>query len=223
MSDALNTIEQTRTQGIVTLSGRTVLRGEVGDVPAIGDIAASLSRITRFAGHTRGWWSVLDHTLFMVELARAADHRRPFGVTMLSTEERRALMLFALFHDAHESITSDIPSTFKTDDMKAQQAILDERLFARYHVRVVVDRDLRPIIRHLDHLALLSEAHLVGAPIFGSSTEVRKHFGAYPEDAANTILRDLLGSTLVGTGPVLDIADDHPGYQQFINHYLNLV
>lgn len=224
----LDKIARERTQGIVTYSGRTVLRGAVGDVPALGDIALGLSRMPRFAGQTRQFWSVLDHTLFMVELARTANGSSPFNFRVpIDDDARRWLMRLALFHDAHEAITADIPSTFKSSDMKYEQSLLDARLFARYNVPTQVTSfndviDLHPLVANLDHVALLAEARLVGSPLFNNDAAVKKHFHDYPSGVAVSLLNTLLDHGVVGGGPVLYDADVHDGYRQFINHFINL-
>lgn len=212
-----------RTRGIVTNSGRFVARGPVGDVPSLGDIAVSLSRLPRFAGHTRGFWSVLDHTLFVVELARSAASASPFNFPFIEPEQRRALMRLALFHDAHETITADIPSPFKTSDMKYEQHLLDVRLFDRYNVRTEsTDLDLVPLIAKIDHVAMLAEARVVGGNAYNVDSMVRKHFGAWPDSSAVALLTRLINDEYLGTGPVLLDADAHSGYRAFINHFITL-
>lgn len=63
-------------------------------------IEISLSRLPRFAGHSKANWSVLDHTFAVEKLCDLAG---------CSRETR----LYALLHDAHEILTGDIPGPVK--------------------------------------------------------------------------------------------------------------
>ena len=66
----------------------------------IEDIAHSLSKIQRFAGHSAGW-TVLEHSLLVCEIVKR-DY--PYN---------HAAQLHGLIHDAHESYIGDIPTPFK--------------------------------------------------------------------------------------------------------------
>jgi 5'-deoxynucleotidase YfbR-like HD superfamily hydrolase len=98
----------------MTHSGVLVTPGN-GVAPPLVDIALGLSRQPRFGGQTRRWWSVLDHSLFVADLAA----REGRGLRVI---------LALLLHDAHEALTGDIPTSLKKDDMRDVQASLDERI-----------------------------------------------------------------------------------------------
>src|SRR6266576_743863 len=101
---------------MMTLGGTLVQRDNTA-APDLSDIATALCRQPRFGGHTRVNWSVAEHSLLCAHLARSWY--------------RGAIELHALLHDAHEAVTGDIPTTWKTDEMRALQAQLDERIYAR--------------------------------------------------------------------------------------------
>lgn len=88
---------------IVTATGAEVdLRRTMGrDISAL-DIAASISKINRFTGHTVRPYSVAEHSLLVCELAE-----REFAVTQPQA------LLAALLHDAHEAYCGDISTPLK--------------------------------------------------------------------------------------------------------------
>lgn len=63
----------------------------------LGDIAVHLSKLCRFNGACRGFYSVAQHSYEMVE-----EMRTQVGMTP-------ADLRWALLHDAHEAIVSDVP------------------------------------------------------------------------------------------------------------------
>lgn len=79
--------------------------------PSILDIAVSLNRIARYAGNCQSFWTVGQHVLVVSDLL--PSH----------------LKLHGLLHDAAESMTSDIPTPFKT----AEQRDLEHRLLRRLY------------------------------------------------------------------------------------------
>lgn len=66
----------------------------------MSDIAESLAKTARFRGHTRGFYSVAEHSVFVAALAER--DKQP-------TIVQRA----CLIHDAHEAYTGDVPSPLK--------------------------------------------------------------------------------------------------------------
>lgn len=76
--------------------------------PSLEDIAVSLGRICRFTGHCRVFYPVLIHSFIVSDLCRP--------------EDRRA----ALLHDSAEIYTGDIPTPFKSPEMK----FLERRLLS---------------------------------------------------------------------------------------------
>lgn len=64
----------------------------------IEDIAHALSQTCRFGGHTRRFYSVAEHALFVHDLVRPAAP---------------AVLLAALHHDSHEAYLGDVPTPLK--------------------------------------------------------------------------------------------------------------
>lgn len=163
----------TKADYILTASGREVsVANEV--VPSLGDIAQSLSRIPRFAGHGKLPWSVLDHTLFCYALSKQGAMPYAFP----------ALGLAMLLHDAHEAVTGDIPTPVKTADMKSTQWALDLKIMDAYFPGGYDAYDFQHAqVKKVDLQALLVEALLVGPRAITSASDVLFHFGGLPRQA----------------------------------------
>lgn len=147
---------------MMTVSGQLITLD--AGAPTIEDIALGLSRIPRFAGQTTTPWTVAHHSLVVTEMARGDDPDLP---------------LHALLHDAHECLTSDIPTTFKTPDMKALQRRLDWRLYASL-LLPPPEPDERATIARMDTRALLAEAYMVTpANTYERIVEEREQLAAF--------------------------------------------
>jgi hypothetical protein len=70
------------------------------NAPTVGEIAHALALINRFTGHTTRPYSVAEHSLLVLSIARA-EGASP------------AAQMAALMHDAHEAFTGDVPSPVK--------------------------------------------------------------------------------------------------------------
>ncbi len=148
---------------MITISGRTFNR-EVQEL-TLEDLAYHLGLINRWAGIAPGW-SVLDHSLFVAELAK----RQGLSDETIET---------ALFHDAHEIITGDVPRPWKTDAVRILcneiQALIERAL------RIPPPQwGVRFVVSILDNHALAAESYLVIAP--SAAFEARSHFDPRPED-----------------------------------------
>lgn len=121
------------------------------DFPAISveDIAVSLGRIARFAGHTSRFWPVLLHS---------------FVVADLLPQEAKGC---ALLHDSVESLTSDVPTPFKNKQMKQLEAkllnsILQTHL-AKEHYKVWKNNPrIWKLVKIADTEAFLGEIYCLG-------------------------------------------------------------
>lgn len=138
---------------MMTLTGNYV--GQNFGAMSLQDIATGLSKMPRFGGQTTIPWTVADHVV-------AAAHYiqnllvmgfRPHGATP-------NLVAHVLLHDAHEAMTGDIPTSFKTPDMKALQSRLDERIYLSLGLDLP-NVDERAIIKEIDKRMLLAEARVV--------------------------------------------------------------
>lgn len=146
-------------------SGRLVTR-DTG-LPTMEDVALGLSRIVRYGGQTRRPWTVLDHSLLVGELiARDALTR---GVNNPDDGERQIMLtLWGFLHDWHECLTSDVPTVFKTDDMRTIQDILDDRLCAHFAEKynLVFPTELRDSVKPYDIEAYFAETMVLLPKLF---------------------------------------------------------
>jgi hypothetical protein len=124
--------------------------GQFSGVPSLTDIVLGLGRAARFAGQTTRWWPVLLHSLVCAEIAkRMGMHNR--------------MQFYCLMHDAHESVTSDVPAFFKPAELKNQQELIDDRLYTSLGIE-------HPSLFHrmaigvVDDMALRAEAFVYGPP-----------------------------------------------------------
>lgn len=204
-------------QGIVTASGRevTVYDG----VPSLTDIALALSRQPRFGGHSRQWWTVLDHSLFCQELAE--QHAELY---QLDDKQSRALRLAALLHDAHEALTADVPTPFKSPGLAARQRLMDKRIFAAYFPGGELGFEaFASEVKEFDRRALVAEARVLGPMAFDSDEDVDRYFGlpALPEDVS--LLAYLLSENELGSDPAdLNKGIYSPSVSTFTTLYLTL-
>lgn len=135
---------------MMTLTGNYI--GIDIGAPSLEDIALGLSRTPRFGGQTLFEWTVADH---VVCATRYLEHLIDLGLHMDFTT--RLLPLHILLHDAHEALTGDIPTTFKTDDMKALQRRLDARIYTALGLPSPTPSE-KDCIKLIDRIMLLAEA-----------------------------------------------------------------
>lgn len=135
---------------MMTLTGNYVLR-DLGAM-SLEDIALGLSRMPRYGGQTFFDWHVSDH---VVCATRYLERLIRLG---MSTHGTTALLpLHVLLHDAHEAMTGDIPTCFKTPDMKALQKQLDVRIYDSLAMPMPGPMSV-DIIKQIDKQMLLAEA-----------------------------------------------------------------
>lgn len=92
-------------------SGENFYYGEVNNSITLIDVAAHLSKINRFAGATHEFYSVAQHSVIVAKILKDMGH---------SIKLQRKGFL----HDAHEMVTSDIPTPFHRD--------VNARIFKRF-------------------------------------------------------------------------------------------
>jgi len=92
---------------MLTYSGVNVLP-ENGEVPAPIDLAVHMGRICQFGGAR--WFPLLAHSVLVGEYAYRT------GCLSGRCEFHHHCWAWGLLHDAHETITSDVPRGWKTPD-----------------------------------------------------------------------------------------------------------
>ena len=86
------------------------------------DVARSLGRIVRFAGHTERPISVLTHSFSVAKEVQTIIDK---STNKKLLKHRNDVIVAALIHDATEAFISDIPVPFKT----ASQRELEDKIF----------------------------------------------------------------------------------------------
>ena len=182
---------------MITSSGKQVFPLDsdyyTGEVPTITDIAQGLGRIPRFAGQVNFFYPVLLHSLVAAEVC---------------DEQVR---LHMLLHDATEAIISDIPSTWKREQTKRDEAALLFEIYRSLGIKYPSSDEL-DLIRQADAACLAAEAHALG------------HAQAerwWPRDSWNSMTEDayVLTSRLVNLAwpvQVLNLFDAGAVYSQEI-------
>lgn len=106
------------------------------------DIAVGLSREPRFAGHTKKFYSVAEHSIWCAQKIEELHPGYP------------GLAFKALLHDAHEAYLKDIPTPLK--QKLPQYEVLSEIHQDAIHRRfgVSLTQEDKRMIKHVDMLAL---------------------------------------------------------------------
>lgn len=140
------------TPWIQTWSGQAIdiLRPDAAEIRLV-DIAASLSGLARFNGHTRFVWSVASHCLL--------------AESLLPRDTDPEARLHVLLHDAHEMVTGDIVSPMKVA-LTAMAgldvvALMSRKIQAAIHLAAGVgcDARMRELTKLMDLTALAIEKH----------------------------------------------------------------
>lgn len=199
---------------IVTNSGKQV--SPLDGCPSIMDVALGLSRMPRFAGQGRRWWSVLDHSLYIERLARRYFPENVSEGTVV------AFRLCCLMHDAHEAMTGDVPTPFKGTQLRDLQWILDARLLDDLCPEIR-DYDFSGAGKILDRRALLVEAYKVGPPHLYMIDHVVRHFEEAPNEQDIRIFARGMAEGHFGWSPMeLQFGARHCGVRQFLTLYDSL-
>lgn len=151
--DALAAIEDIERFWLDTSSGRRVnlARPQPEDI-SCEDIAGALSRICRFGGHAREYFSVAQHALLVEAIVVG------WGRTDLS--------LPALHHDSHEAFTCDIPSPLKkllvaANEYRVYQAMrdrFDEAISQAFGFPLRLSASDTRLVKRADSVAFALEA-----------------------------------------------------------------
>src|SRR5690349_18223634 len=209
----------------ITYTGRNV-KPNSNAYPSLVDIAVGLSRLPRFAGQGWRWYSVLDHSLFADELVQRTA-LLPFQGVFQGDEShaRRRWRLAVLLHDAHEAMTSDVPTPYKTDELRREQEQLDHNIFAAYYPvdGIWIDHpDMKNAVKWIDRRALHAEARVIGPP--AEPERILNAFGASEDTPADIeALKDLLFRYYFGRPPYIVDQENHPGVEEYLRRVLELM
>lgn len=123
-------------------------------------LARHLGRVVRFGGALNTYYTVLQHSLFVSHMAglRCRDKREE-----LATMNPMRLALWGLLHDAHEFLTGDVPTDWKTDELRAAQEGMDVKIRAALGLDPADGPGLleSDLVKQCDHEALIVEANYV--------------------------------------------------------------
>jgi hypothetical protein len=114
--------------------------------PTVEDIAVSLGRICRFAGHCKRWWSVLQHCFVVADLVE-----QPYKK-------------IALLHDSSEILISDIPTPFKNKELKKLEDSLLKTIFKAHLGTDSIPADVWNKIKIADSEAFAGEVWTISGP-----------------------------------------------------------
>lgn len=186
---------------MITRSGRHVYppgskHGADDGFPSLGDIGVGLGRQPRFAGQVEHWYPVLCHVL--VVAAHVSPAARPY----------------ALMHDAPESIHSDIPTPWKSQQTFEWENHLLERICRGHGLRWPIQRGIRLEVRNADICALTAEAFEL--QFYDPMWFVDNYFEGYSREEVAEIIRpyrDLTKKHL--SGSIRDLLVAHHASWQF--------
>lgn len=117
------------------------------NVPSLSEIAHALAHINRYTGHANRPYSVAEHSLLCVDIARTVFDAGAGG------------QLAALMHDAHECIVGDVASPIKG---VLGQAWADFEAMHEHHLRLHYQllglyRQHATMVKQCDLIALATE------------------------------------------------------------------
>jgi hypothetical protein len=160
---------------LTTMNGAVITK-ESG-VPTLTDMAYALSRQPRWAGHTEGWWSLADHSVFVAQMA--GDDAR--------------LALAGLLHDAHEALTGDVPTPFKSDELREVQKTFDRRIFDAYFPGgYAAALPYLEKIKALDARCIYAEAMVIGPYSTRDAAIIAERYGKTPNDRDVKAMQDAI-------------------------------
>lgn len=125
----------------------------------IMDIAHALSHIPRFAGHTRSFYSVAEHSTMVLDYLEKLEDQSE-GELKISYETKMA----ALLHDAAEAFISDIPRPFKhrIPQIAEEEAKVLEAIITK--LELDLDEADFDLVKQADNYMLMLEARTLLAP-----------------------------------------------------------
>lgn len=143
---------------IQTFTGRMVhVDGFKRDDATLEDIATSLSRLARFNGHTRYFYSVAQHSAIVALVA--ADLANPTGCADQGGLALKAAR-WGLLHDAHEAWMGDVAGPLKplTEKLNQHEFYIDKVVRQAFGLPEYTDTEVAVLVNEADRLVLAREA-----------------------------------------------------------------
>lgn len=126
---------------IFSVDGRKL--GPGYEPPTVSEVARCLGKLCRFAGQCRIFWPVLLHSMVVADLVG------------------RDIELYALLHDAAESVFNDTPTPFKPAFFNPREHSILHDLFESLGVPQPT-KEIWERVKVADTAALYAEAEIVG-------------------------------------------------------------
>lgn len=120
------------------------------DMVDIHDVAHGLSHVCRFAGHTKEFYSVAQHSVLVTYILDRL------------LKAPRAVLKYGLLHDASEAWMGDVPTPLKTilgDVYKSLEARVQNLVHAKFDLPAELDEDGTNMVKLADLMALKYERH----------------------------------------------------------------
>jgi len=108
----------------------------------INDIAYSLSKVCRFAGHCREFYSVIQHSLLVEEICKTSK-------------------LEALLHDALEAYITDMPRPVKWYIVGSKYSLLEHSVSLVVADALGITYPYPPEVKVADNISLAAEASVL--------------------------------------------------------------
>jgi hypothetical protein len=151
-----NPLHESTPRWLDTASGRRInLSDPTPESISVDDIAGALSRICRFGGHTREFYSVAQHSVLVANMIAYFGHPD--------------LRIVALHHDSHETYLGDMPTPLKKRlrDMdqyfgyEKLKKVLDIAIGKAFDIPIPVSEEDEEILIKADRAAFQMEAKLL--------------------------------------------------------------
>jgi len=123
------------------------------------DIIHHLSLICRWNGGISEFYSVLDHSLYCLELIKLDCD---YNCCWLTRKEKNRIFLLALLHDAHEAYIGDVITPVKRymgDKLQELQQRLDIAIHGSLGISLPTEEE-QQMIKKIDELAMVGESRM---------------------------------------------------------------
>lgn len=133
-------------KGRVICTSKGHWAGPDNGAPTIEETAISLGKLCRYAGHCKGFYSVLIHSFVVDDLTKDSKAK-----------------IYSLTHDAGESVINDIPTPFKVSAMRELEARIYARILRDWDIPYP-EKYIQAEVHKADCEALLGEIWTNGPP-----------------------------------------------------------